>query len=337
MFNENQSLKAYNTFAIDATADYFVTIHNINEAKEVLSQPIAQDNKIFILGGGSNILFKSNVTGLVIRNDIKGIKTINEDDNHVWLKIGAGENWHELVMYCVEKQYAGIENLSLIPGTVGAAPLQNIGAYGIELCSVFDSLEALSIKDAKLMTFNNDDCQFGYRSSIFKEAYKNQFIICNVTLKLFKKPEMHLNYGRVRRTLDMMGIKQPTLKDVSDAVIKIRQDNLADPDVLPNAGSFFKNPQLSQADFKRIEALHPNIPRFPGEHGTIKIPAAWLIQRCDWKGKKHKNVGVYENHALVIVNHNNATSEEVLELAKMIEDSVFEKYGVRLTPEVNII
>lgn len=337
MFNENQSLKPFNTFAIDAISDYFVTIHSIDEAKAILLDPIAKKNKIFILGGGSNILFKSDFHGLIIKNDIKGIETVKEDDEHIWLKIGAGENWHELVMYCVANQYAGIENLSLIPGTVGAAPLQNIGAYGVELCSVFDSLEALNIKDAKLSTFNNKDCQFGYRSSIFKQEYKDQFLICTVTLKLFKKAEMNLNYGRVRRTLDIMGIKKPSLKDVSDAVIQIRQENLADPSVLPNAGSFFKNPQLSQEDFKRIEALHPNIPRFPGEHGTIKIPAAWLIQRCGWKGKAHKNVAVFENHALVIVNHNNASSDEVLELAELIQTSVFEKYGVTITPEVNII
>jgi UDP-N-acetylmuramate dehydrogenase len=337
MLQQNISLRPFNTFSVDVQANYFADITESTQLGDFLTQSTWQLIPKLILGGGSNILLTKNFPGLVLKISIKGIKIVAEDENHVWLSVGAGEIWHQFVCYCVQHQYGGIENLSLIPGTVGAAPIQNIGAYGIELKEVFSELEALNISNGQLYRFNQAECQFGYRDSIFKRTFKNQFIITQVTFRLNKKLQFCLEYAGLKHALDEMGIADINLQQVSTAICKIRQDKLPDPTKIANAGSFFKNPMISANELIKLQQKYSKIPHYPAESNQFKIPAAWLIEQCGWKGYRHGHVGVYPNHALVLVNYGQGSGAEIKQLAHHISESVHEKFAINLETEVNII
>lgn len=336
---KNAPLQAFNTFNVQSLAQFFCEVTNIDDIRQLLSHAELRTLPKLILGGGSNILLTQDVTGLVIKNAIYGKSIIRENDQHVWITVGAGEAWHPFVLYCIKHNFAGIENLSLIPGTVGAAPIQNIGAYGVELKSVFDSLHAIDLETTELRSFTNQECQLGYRDSIFKHTLKNKYIITHVTFKLNKEPVLTLDYGNIQTMLDAMHIKQPTIKDVSTAVIKIRQQKLPDPHQLPNAGSFFKNPIISQADFKKLQQQYSTmmIPHYVQPNQWYKIPAAWLIDQCQLKGLKQNGVGISPNHALVIVNYSCNSGATIQQFANHIQQLVYTKFGIQLETEVNII
>ncbi len=332
----NISLKPYNTFGIEAKANYFLKIKTVNELRSFLSNHAAQ-TPLLVLGGGSNLLFTRDFPGVVLKINIEGIQVIRKDNDYVWVKAGAGENWHQFVLYCIEKELGGIENLSLIPGTVGAAPMQNIGAYGVEIKDVFESLEAVEILTGKVHTFDNKACRFGYRESVFKLELKDQFIITSVVFKLSKTHQVNTSYGAIEATLQEKGIAQPTIRDVSDAVISVRQSKLPDPAVIGNAGSFFKNPVITASQYAHIQAEYENVPGYELPDGGVKVPAGWLIEKCGWKGKKIGEVGVHKMQALVLVNYGNAKGEDVKKLAFDILKSVTDKFNIELTPEVNLI
>jgi UDP-N-acetylmuramate dehydrogenase len=336
---ENISLKSYNSFGLEAKARYFCETFTIGELQEVLSSGLAKKLPILILGGGSNILFTKDFPGLVIKMSIQGKTIMSENQHHVVLKAGAGVNWHELVMDCVDKGLGGIENLSLIPGTVGAAPMQNIGAYGVELEEVFDSLEAIEIATGKLRVFQKEECQFGYRYSIFKDENiaKGKYIIVNVSLKLNKQHTFNTSYGAIQQILQDMRVRDISIKAISEAVIHIRQSKLPDPAKLGNAGSFFKNPVIDREHFECLKSLYPEIPSYPLANGKVKIPAGWLIEQCQWKGKIINNVGVHKDQALVLVNYGGGKGKELLQLAQDIQASVSKKFSIDLSPEVNIV
>lgn len=331
------NLQPYNTLNIPATARYFAAVESKSQLKEILTHPETEPQQLLVLGGGSNILFADDFDGLVLHIEISGKEIIQETDEHVWLKIGAGENWHQMVRYCVENGFGGIENLSLIPGTVGAAPIQNIGAYGVELEEVFQWLEAANIETGEVRRFDKEDCQFDYRDSVFKNELKGEFIVTEVTLKLSKKPEINTTYGAIQTELQNRGITNPTIHDVSDIVIDIRNSKLPNPKSLGNAGSFFKNPIVAEKLYYRIKEDYPEAPGYTMDNGEVKIPAGWLIEEAGWKGKIVGNTGTYKQQALVIVNHGGATGEEILEMSERIRKSVAEKFGIELIPEVNII
>lgn len=335
---KNVSLKAYNTFGINAKAAHFCEVDTTEEMKAFLYE---NKNNLFapalILGEGSNILFTKDYPGIILKNNIRGIQMVREDENAVWMQAGAGENWHTFVLHCIELGYGGVENLSLIPGTVGAAPMQNIGAYGVEIKDVFEQLEAVAVETGELYEFNNDDCHFGYRESVFKNIYKDKFIITSVTLKLSKHPVINTSYGAIAQTLQSMGIASPTIRDVSNAVIHIRQSKLPDPAQIGNAGSFFKNPVVSKEVYKNLKSEYPEAPGYEVSEQEMKVPAGWLIEQCGWKGKRFGEVGVHKNQALVLVNYGNAAGDAVKELAFKIRDSVVEQFGIELSPEVNIV
>ena len=333
----NISLKPYNTFGIDAHAKDFVEVTSLQELQAIIANPKLKHHPKLILGGGSNILFTKDFEGLVIRNNIKGIERINEDPYHVWIKAMGGEVWHQLVLYAINNKLAGIENLSLIPGLVGAAPMQNIGAYGVELVNVFDSLEAVDMETGEVRIFNKEECQFGYRESVFKKELKGKYFILSVTLRLNKTPKYNVSYGDIKQTLSDMQVYELSLKAVSDAVIKIRSSKLPDPKQIGNAGSFFKNPEIPKEQFDQLVEKYPVMPSFPTTSGQIKVPAGWLIEQCGWKGKQVGNTGAHARQALVLVNYGGATGEEVKALAYQIRDSVKDKFGIELTPEVNFI
>lgn len=334
--SQNVSLKKLNTFGIAATARYFQPLQSVEQAQQSLSQPELQGLPLLILGSGSNILFTQDFPGLVIKNELRGIETLDEDKNSITLKIAAGENWHELVLYCVAKNFGGIENLSLIPGTVGAAPIQNIGAYGSELKDVFVSLFALRIKDQKLVEFTKEQCQFGYRDSIFKSSHKNQYLITHVVLRLTKKISFNLTYQGLQDELQHIATDKLTIKNISDAVIKIRQHKLPDPNVIGNAGSFFKNPIITQPHFSDLQTRYPKMPHYQAEN-AIKIPAAWLIEQCGYKGHRRGDIGIHHNQALVLVNFGKGLGQHLAELANEIQQSVYDKFKIQLETEVNII
>jgi UDP-N-acetylmuramate dehydrogenase len=334
---KNISLKPYNTFAIDANAKLFCRIKTLEGLKEVLAdKTLAKEDKL-ILGGGSNILLTRNYNGLVIKNEISGIEVIREDADHYYVRAGAGVNWHQLVMYCVNHNYAGIENLSLIPGNTGASPMQNIGAYGVEIKDVFHELEALHIDSRQIKTFSLDECRFGYRESVFKNIYRGQFIISSVTFRLNKKPVFNTSYGAISQELESMGVKELSIRNISQAVINIRSSKLPDPARVGNAGSFFKNPIVPSELFNQIKKQYPAISAFPLETGAVKLAAGWLIEQCGWKGYRKGDAGCYPKQALVLVNYGNAKGEEIFALSSQIIDSVMEKFGVQLEREVNII
>ncbi len=337
MIQENISLKGYNTFGIDAKARFFCDIHTLADLQTVLSSSRFQGMPKLVLGEGSNILLTQDFPGLVLKIRLKGIKKTREDNEHVWINAGAGENWHQLVLYCLAHQYAGVENLSLIPGSVGAAPMQNIGAYGVELTQVFDHLTAIRISDGAAEIFHHADLHFGYRESVFKNRVKNSYIIADVTLRLNKKPQFHLDYGNLKHVLAEEPNTALSIKKISDAVIKIRKQKLPDPKIIGNAGSFFKNPVISGEEFQRLQSRRPEIPHYASENGHYKIPAAWLIEQCHWKGYRNGDVGVHQHHALVLVNYGNGSGQMIRQLACDIQDSVREKFSVEILPEVNII
>lgn len=334
---ENHPLLTLNSFAINVKAKYFTSIQSIIELEEVVNKNRKSLNEpLLILGGGSNLLFTKDFNGWVLKNDLKGIELIKEDANYFYIKAMAGENWHQFVQYCVDHNYAGIENLSLIPGNIGASPMQNIGAYGVEIKDVFYELEAYNIKDQQLVTFNKSDCEFGYRDSIFKTRLKNQYIITGVCFQLPKKSNYNTSYGAIEKELELMNISTPTIQAISTAVIRIRQSKLPDPSKIGNAGSFFKNPVITQAAFDALKLAYPDIPSFTNSH-LVKVPAGWLIEQCGWKGYRKKDAGCYALQALVLVNYGKATGSEIYELSQEIINSVKIKYGIELEREVNII
>ena len=332
---QNYSLKKYNTFAIDAKARYFAAFKSIEELEILLKE--YQSEKKLLLGGGSNVLFTKDFDGLVIKNDLKGIHTVHEDVEHVYVTSAAGENWHQFVMHAVKHDLAGVENLSLIPGCVGASPMQNIGAYGVELKDVFHSLEAFHIDDHKKVTFSLNDCEFGYRESVFKKICKDQYVILNVTFRLNKKHHINISYGEIKQELEKMGIVNVDIAAVSQAVINIRSSKLPDPNVIGNAGSFFKNPEISLQQFQSLKNNFPGIVGFILKNGNLKLSAGGLIEQCGWKGFRRGDAGCYEKQALVLVNYNAATGEEIYDLSREIQESVREKFNVDLKREVNII
>lgn len=340
---KNYSLKKHNTFGIDATAAAFVEISDIKDLRRVLQ---SSQQSIYVLGGGSNVLFTSAYYDILfIKNGIKGIRIIENNDlmtdkiPSVIVEIGAGEDWHDVVLWAVNHDLGGLENLSLIPGTVGAAPIQNIGAYGIELKDVLHSVEFMNIQTLENHAFTSEDCQFGYRNSIFKTTLKGQFFITKVFLKL-TPPQYHtlnISYGDIQKTLAADNITSPTIKDVSNVVIKIRQSKLPDPAVIGNAGSFFKNPEIPTAQFADLKALFPLIVGYPTANDSVKVAAGWLIEQAGWKGKRIENVGVHDKQALVLVNYGKCKGLEIIELAQMIQAAVLEKFNITLLPEVNFV
>lgn len=334
---ENISLQAYNTFGLDKKAKFFLEANTLEDLKSGLRYAQEHQMNLFILGGGSNILLTQDIDALVIYNQLKGITISKEDEDYVWVKVGAGENWHSFVLYCLDKNWGGVENLSLIPGTVGASPMQNIGAYGVEIKDIFVSLEALHRETLEIVRFDNDSCQFGYRESIFKNTHKDQYIILSVEYKLSKRHHnLHTSYGAIQETLTTFGITKPTIQDISKAVIHIRSSKLPDPKVIGNAGSFFKNPTIPIELFDKLKKDYPEMPSFPLDHG-IKIPAAWLIQQCGWKGKVLGNIGVHKDQPLVLVNFGNGEGKDIVELSKAIQISVYQRFEITLQPEVNFI
>lgn len=332
------SLKPYNTFRIDANARYLVEINHADDINTLLQLTDFMGVSRLILGGGSNVLLCHDFEGLVVKMNIQGIEVIREDEDHVYIAAGAGVNWHELVVFCVENGYAGMENLALIPGTVGAAPMQNIGAYGVELEQVFDSLTAVHTLTGERRTFSHADCRFGYRESLFKRELKGQYIITGVTFRLDKRPTFHTRYGAIQETLTEMGVSRDDLsiKAISEAVIRIRRSKLPDPAEIGNAGSFFKNPEIPKSQFDMLKEQFGDMPGYPiGDE--IKVPAGWLIEQAGWKGYRTGDAGVHAKQALVLVNYDKATGQDLLNLAKQVQDSVQEKFGVAITPEVNVV
>jgi len=332
---ENISLKPYNTFGIDVKARYFATFNDTDELAETLNLKSQTSN--LILGGGSNILLTKDYDGLVLKNEIRGIAELHEDSEYVYVKAGAGENWHQFVLYCIERNWAGVENLSLIPGNVGASPMQNIGAYGVEIDDVFWDLEAFHKKDKKVVTFTRSDCEFGYRESVFKEKFKDQFVILNVTFQLRKKPRFNTSYGAIEQELQRMGVRELSLKAISAAVINIRNSKLPNPGEIGNAGSFFKNPSVTNEQFVSLKARFENMAGHENIDGTVKLAAGWLIEQCGWKGYRKGDAGCHAKQALVLVNYGNATGTEIYNLSEEIIQSVKEKFGITLEREVNII
>lgn len=332
----NISLKPYNTFGIDVNANRFSTFSSIDELKSVLTER-KENEPLLILGGGSNVLLTKPFEGLVLKNEIQGFKIIEENEKEVVVEAGAGEVWHQFVLKCIEHQFAGLENMSLIPGSVGASPMQNIGAYGVEIKDVFDHLHAFEISTGEMKRFNKSDCAFGYRESVFKNIFKNQFVICHVAFRLKKNAEINTSYGAIESELQKMGITSPTIRDVSNAVIAIRQSKLPDPAVLGNAGSFFKNPVVDEILVEKIKATYPEIPNYPAENGKRKLAAGWLIETAGWKGKIVETCGVHKLQALVLVNYGGSTGKQVYDLSSEIIIDIATKFGVTLEREVNIL
>lgn len=333
---ENISLRPYNTFGIDAKAKQFAAFRSIEELKELLDKKHLTGSRRLVLGGGSNILLTDDYHGLVLKNGIMGIEVVKEDGDHIYVKAGAGENWHRFVMHCVENDYAGMENLSLIPGNVGASPMQNIGAYGVEVKDVFHELEACHVEDGTLHRFSAEGCAFGYRESVFKRKYKDQFIITSVTYRLSRHPQFNISYGAIKEELERMGVQDLSIRAISDAVIRIRSSKLPDPKETGNAGSFFKNPLIPNEQFVSLKEMFPNIVAFPAGDQT-KLAAGWLIEQCGWKGFRRGDAGCYPKQALVLVNYGNATGREVYALSEEIIASVKDKFGVELEREVNVV
>ena len=336
VIQSNVSLTAFNTFGIAARAHSYVEIHTVDQLCDVLSSSDAQE-KILILGGGSNLLLTQDFPGLVLRNKLLGKKIIAQDANATYVEAAAGENWHDFVRWTLDQNLAGLENLSLIPGTVGAAPIQNIGAYGVEMKDTFQSLQALDISDNFVRQFNLEHCKFSYRDSVFKRELKGRYVIVSVTFRLPRTTALLLDYGDVRAELQRMNCAAPNAQTVSEAVCNIRRRKLPDPAVIGNAGSFFQNPIVLPKFLADLELTHGKIPHFPAPNGTVKLAAAWLIEQCGWKGKTLGRAGVHEHHALVLVNRGGATGLEILNLAHAIQDSVLEKFGIKLQPEPVIV
>ncbi|MGM9477750.1 UDP-N-acetylmuramate dehydrogenase [Pedobacter sp. GSP4] len=333
---ENISLKPYNSFGIDVKASFFAEIFSESDLSALFKNELVKTQQLFIIGGGSNVLFTKNYEGLVVKISIKGIQSETKGEQ-VLVTAGAGEVWNDFVNYCVEHGFAGVENLSLIPGTVGASPIQNIGAYGVELKDVFESCTAFEIKTGKIKTFSYADCHFGYRESIFKGELKGQYIITSVTFSLSSEAKINTSYGAIETELHQRGIENPGIADVSAAVAHIRVSKLPDPSTIGNAGSFFKNPVIEKHEFADVVAKHPDVVHYATSDDKIKLAAGWLIEQCGWKGKVVGQTGTWKNQALVLVNHGNATGTEVYNFSEQIIDSVKSTFGVTLEREVNIL
>jgi UDP-N-acetylmuramate dehydrogenase len=332
----NISLKKYNTFGIEAKAKQFAAVHSTDELKVILEENKAQ--KKFILGGGSNMLLTKDIDALVIHIDLKGKKIIKENEDFVWVESQAGENWHEFVLWTIDQNFGGLENMSLIPGNIGTTPVQNIGAYGTEIKDTFVSCEAMTIENQEIKTFLKEDCHFGYRESVFKNEAKNQFVITSVVFKLTKRNhKINISYGDITAELSKNDITNPTLKDVSNAVIAIRQSKLPDPKELGNSGSFFKNPILLKSDFEKIHQQFPEMKYFDISDTEVKVPAGWLIEQAGFKGKRFGDAGIHKNQALVLVNYGNATGQEILDVSKNIQETIFKTFGIHIEAEVNVI
>ena len=330
------SLKNYNTFGIEAKAKQFVSVHSTAELKTVLIEN--QSQKKFILGGGSNMLLTQDIDALVIHIDLKGKKIIQENDDFAWVESQAGENWHEFVLWTIENNLGGLENMSLIPGNVGTTPVQNIGAYGTEIKDTFVSCEAMKIDNQEMITFSNLDCNFGYRESVFKNEIKDQFIITSVVYKLTKRNhKINTSYGDILSELEKNNITIPTIKEVSNAVISIRNSKLPNPKQLGNSGSFFKNPILLKSDFEKIHSKFPEMKFYEISETEVKVPAGWLIEQAGFKGKRFGDAGIHKNQALVLVNYGNATGQEILNVSKEIQKTIFDTFGIHIEAEVNVI
>lgn len=335
---KNISLKPFNTFGIDVVAKQFVEVTKVDDVKALVKKGVFKDNSFFILGGGSNVLFSKDYDGIVVKNSLKGIETFQGNNNEVIVKAGGGEKWEDLVYSCVDKGLGGIENLCLIPGTVGAAPIQNIGAYGVELKDVFHALEALDLETGEIKEFNKNHCRFGYRDSIFKHENKGKYIIISVSLLLEKDAEPNTSYGAIQAELERLGLAdESNIRSVCDAVASIRRSKLPDPELIGNAGSFFKNPVLRTHKFEMIKTKYPDVPFYQSGADLFKIPAGWLIEQCGWKGKQKGNAAVHDKQALVIVNLGDASGKDVLDLAAEIRASVKDKFDIELEMEVNMI
>ena len=337
IIHQNYSLKLHNTFGLDVSTQQYTKVETADELHDIYLGFKFRNIKKMVLGGGSNVLFTRNWLGLIVHMGIPGIEVIDESTEQVQVAIGAGVIWHQLVMWAVEHGYGGIENLSLIPGTVGAAPMQNIGAYGVELKDTFHSLEALELKTGKTVRFYKEDCTFGYRFSIFKGKQKGNYIVTKVFLTLEKLPILNTSYGAIEQTLGELNIDNPTIKDVSQAVINIRQSKLPDPDEIGNAGSFFKNPIVEKAHYEALDALFPGLPHYDLPTGEVKIPAAWLIEKCGWKGHQQGEIGVHDKQALVLVNHGFGKGMDIRKLAMDIQRSVKKEFQIDLQAEVNMV
>lgn len=331
----NSSLKEFNTFGIDVKARTFISVESLEDLKTVLQKNYAED--LFILGGGSNMLLTRDIDSTVLHIGIKGKNIIEETDEEVIIEVNAGENWHEIVLWTLENNWGGFENLSLIPGNIGTAPIQNIGAYGTEIRDTLISVKAIDIQTLEVKEFRNEECQFGYRDSIFKNKAKGKYIIVSVTFRLLKKEhEVKTNYGTILQALEDMGIYNPSIKDVSNAVIKIRKEKLPDPAELGNSGSFFKNPVIGKEHLNKLSDTYPEIPHYEVGNSEYKIPAGWLIEKAGLKGYREGDAGVHKNQALVLVNYGAASGSDILNLAKKVQSEVHNKFGIELQPEVNI-
>ena len=331
---ENISLKNYNTFGIDVTAKRFICIDSVYQLQELLKV----EKDIFLISGGSNMLLTKDIEKLVVHIDIKGVSIDQENENEVFLTVNAGENWHEFVLWCVDNNYGGLENLSLIPGNVGTCPIQNIGAYGVEVKDTITKIEALHIETGKLVQFSNEECKFGYRNSIFKNEVKGKYIITSVSFKLTKQNHnFNTSYGAIETELTSKNIAKPNLKNISDAVIAIRKSKLPDPKEIGNSGSFFKNPVITKAHFLTLQKTYPEIPSYIVSENQVKVPAGWLIEKAGFKGKRFGDFGVHKKQALVLVNYNNATGKDIYNLAETIQKEIKSKFNINLEIEVNVI
>ncbi|NCI45940.1 UDP-N-acetylmuramate dehydrogenase [Sediminibacterium soli] len=331
----NQSLQAYNSFGIDASAKYFAAFASCPQLQELLGD-FGQEQRL-VLGGGSNLLFTGDFNGIVLKNELRGMELVAEDEQHYYVTVQAGENWHEFVQYCLQRNYAGLENLSLIPGNAGASPMQNIGAYGVEIKDVFHSLDAWHIGDRSLQTFSLNDCAFGYRESVFKKKYKDQFVILNVTFRLNKVPVFNTGYGVIEQELERIGVTSLSIQAIAEAVIRIRSSKLPDPKKIGNAGSFFKNPIIPTEQYQRLLGSYADMPGFAAAPSQTKVPAGWLIEKAGWKGYREGDAGCYEKQALVLVNYGHASGSDIYALSEKIIQSVRERFSIPLEREVNMI
>ena len=338
MLQQNISLQPYHTFGVSATARWWLEVHSVDDLIEFVTDHRDFSQPIWVLGEGSNVLFVRDYKGLILKNSIKGIDLVAESEDQVILEVGAGENWHKLVQYCIAHGWGGIENLSLIPGSVGAAPVQNIGAYGVELEEVFDSLSCIHLQTGIRHRFDKRDCRFAYRDSVFKQEARGIFFISHVRLRLQKAPhQLRMGYGAITARLKEMQVHTPDIADVSKAVCAIRRSKLPDPKELGNAGSFFKNPVIDLSHFHALQQAYPHIPRYPQGAEKVKIPAGWIIERCGWKGKRMGPCGVHQHQALVLVNYGGASGQQVWDLSERIREDVQRRFGIALEREVNII
>jgi UDP-N-acetylmuramate dehydrogenase len=337
-FKESFSLKKFNTFSVDVRAKLFVEISSFSQALDFFKNHYPQHEKTLVLGGGSNLLFSKNCfDGIVIKNSIVGVHVVKEDADFIWVKAGAGVIWHDLVESCLKANFGGVENLALIPGTVGAAPIQNIGAYGVELHGTFEALEAIEMSKGVKRYFRNEECEFGYRDSIFKRSLPDQYFITHIVLRLRKEPVLNIAYQGLAKELHALQKNSYSIRDVADAVIRIRRSKLPDPIEVGNAGSFFKNPVISHSAFAAIKQAHPAVPHFNADNSKIKVPAAWLIDQCGLKGYERKGAAVHQKQPLVLVNKGKASGEDILQLSRIVQNQVYSKFGIELEPEVRII